>query len=82
MRVVGRDAAAEAYVVEVDHGGRRLVGRVPETLMRTAPGGADRHGPAYGWLAKNETDIAKALAARDAGRTPPAPYDRVTLGGD
>ena len=82
MRVVGRNAAYAGYEVEFDVVTRTLTGRVPESLMGTPGAGAPRHTPAYGWLAKNEKRIATAPMARAEGRTPPAPFDRVTLGGD
>ena len=79
MRVLGLDRGLEAYRVAVDHGGRRIAGFVPEALIGW---GRAPHHVAYEWIARHERAVRSALIDLDAGRTPPAPYDAMTLTGD
>ncbi len=77
MEVLGRDTAREVYLVQVEAGGRRLKGAVPEHLIDLKPG--PRHQDAYDWLAAHSRAVTEALAARAEGRQPPAPYSDIAL---
>ena len=79
MEVLGVDREMDAYRIAVDHDGRRLCGLVPEALMGW---GRAPHHVAYEWIARRERALRSALIDLDAGRTPPAPYDTMTLSGD
>ncbi|MFQ6553319.1 hypothetical protein AAD018_013360 [Aestuariibius insulae] len=76
--VMGRDAAAEAYrlTVHLPHGPADVM--LPERLAGRAPS----HQTAYEFIAERASAIAAAAQARLWGRTPPAPYDTLTLIGE
>ena len=75
VSVRGRDSAREAYRVDTEHG----PAFVPECLMATAlrPGARPSHQEAYEWIAAHRTQIARAVEARKAGRSPKPPYDLI-----
>jgi hypothetical protein len=76
VAVRGRDAAAEAYLVET--GG--LLALVPECLMEgLRPGARLGHQEAYEWIARHRFQIARAVAQRAAGEVPRAPFDLITV---
>ena len=79
MDVLGVDRSLDAYRIAIDHGGGRVTGLVPETLIGW---GRAPHHVAYEWIARHEAALSAALIDLSAGRTPPAPYDTMTLSGD
>jgi hypothetical protein len=81
MEVLGRDVANGAYRVAIDHGGRRVVGLLPETLMAAGPlTGGHGHASAYDWIARHEREIETTLKTlADGTGRPTAPYDAMVL---
>jgi hypothetical protein len=76
VRVTGRDAAAEAYRIETDHG----TALVPECLMQgLRPGARPSHQEAYEWIAARRVGLTQAVATLARGGTPRRPYALVTL---
>ncbi|MFD1344708.1 hypothetical protein [Litorisediminicola beolgyonensis] len=76
VAVRGRDAAREAYRVDIDGQGAL----VPECLMESLRSG-DRpsHQEAYEWIAAHRGAIERAVAARVRGERPRPPFDLVEL---
>ena len=79
MEVLGVDRRHDAYRVAIDHGGERIAGLVPEALIGW---GRAPHHVAYEWIARHERAVRSALIDLADGRTPPAPFDAMTLSGD
>ncbi|MCC1493408.1 hypothetical protein [Cognatishimia sp. F0-27] len=76
VEVQGRDSAMEAYRVQTDHGRAW----VPECLMGgLRPGERPSHQEAYEWVAAHRKALIRAVATLSEGRTPPAPYDIISL---
>ena len=84
MEVLGRDAANEAYRVAINHGGRRVVGLLPEAIMARGPlTGGHGHATAYDWIARHRREIETTLKtlADETGR-PSAPFNAIVLESD
>ena len=79
IRVLGRDAAAECYRIDV--GG--VIARLPDAVISTAMPltGGQGHQTAYDWIARNARAIESAALAIGTGRPAKAPFDRMTLEG-
>ncbi len=79
VQVLGRDAVAEAYRIETDHG-RALV---PECLMEgLRPGERPSHQDAYEWIAAHRRQLDRAVAQLAKGARPKRPYDLISLAAD
>jgi hypothetical protein len=81
MEVLGRDAAKGAYRVAIEHGGRRVIGLLPEAVIarRTLTGGHG-HATAYDWIARHEREIETTLKTMaDGTGRPKAPFDAMVL---
>jgi hypothetical protein len=81
MEVLGRDAANEAYRIAIDHGGRRVVGLLPEAVMARGPlVGGHGHATAYDWIARHRREIETTLKTlADGTGRPKAPFDAMVL---
>ena len=79
MRVEGVDMAAGAYRVAVDRGDRTVRALVPEHLLGGGDGMRPAHQTAPEALARQARALGSAIDDLDAGRTPGAPYDSLTL---
>ncbi|WP_299791982.1 hypothetical protein [uncultured Marivita sp.] len=76
LTVRTRDVAREAYRVETPAG----AAFVPECLMDRFPNEArPSHQTAYEWIGAHRRQITRAVEALNAGKTPKAPYDLITL---
>ena len=76
LRVGGRDAAAEAYRIETDHG----TALRPECLMQgLRPGARPSHQEACEWIAARRARLTGAVATRTRGGTPRRPCALATL---
>ena len=84
VEVQGRDAALEAYRVEVTAGGERVKGYVPETLIAEdmLRGAGPSHEDAYQWIARHRRDIEAALLKMKRGTRVRGPMNRLSLAED
>lgn len=85
MEVHGIDMTREAYRISVPIEGQKVMGYVPEGLVKEMLGIARRpgHEEVYTWLAQHRVAVEKALKKRHSGTgAPKAPFDRITLAKD
>ena len=83
MEILGKDKRAEAYRVAIEIGGGQVVALVPDALLSSEYGQADKvsHGAAYEWIAAHQHGLSDAITALHKGAKPAAPFTLVTLEG-